>query len=559
MARFEGSTVMTSLDERRRELENRYVPVPVKKFPRRVMGETSEEKWWRGFKKKTDIAAEFRSRISCIDFCQADQKCAITGQGKVTVFDSKSHEVIKSWHPPDTIYCTRWRADGKLLVSSGEKTTIKIWNIGTMKMIRELQADLSTDTGHKRAIHSVGFLSDKQSIISGSDDTTAIVWDVPTQKQIIRLEGHNDYVRTTAVHPYNKNIVATASYDQTIKVWDLRVSGTEETQLFKTGDAVSSLVFHPAGSFLASGGGTDVHIWDIEGGAAVVTLQNHTKDVQCVSFNNFGSRLLSASVDRQVKVYETETYAAVHTITYPEPVYSVGISHDSMCYAAGTLEGKIYLRSRENQSSPDDNVDDEDVDEPPQELEMYSGLGDLTVRQKKNWNKPNQKTKEVDGEYNVNKEPERNRRLKRYDVQFRKFNYKGALDEVLKEKRSNRDRHALFYTVITELQRRNGLRIALSGRDSSSLIMVLSYIKDGITDPRFSTLLTITLDIILEVYHAVLHESPVIVSMMSGIQRKVSDQVSFLVKLQEVSGSLTSLSRQCKIQRMMKDRVANEE
>eukprot|EP01060_Flectonema_neradi_P037137 TRINITY_DN7385_c0_g1_i1.p1 TRINITY_DN7385_c0_g1~~TRINITY_DN7385_c0_g1_i1.p1 ORF type:complete len:592 (+),score=111.02 TRINITY_DN7385_c0_g1_i1:102-1778(+) len=558
MARFEGSTVMTSLDERRRELETRYVPVPVKRFPRRVMGETAEEKWWRGFKKKTNITAEFRSRISCIDFCQADQKCAVTGQGKVTVFDSKTHEVIKAWHPPDTIYCTRWRADGKLLVSSGEKTTIKIWNIGTMKMIRELQSDLSTDTGHKRAIHSVCFLPDKQSIISGSDDNTAIVWDVPTQKQLIRLTGHEDYVRTTAVHPYNKNIVATASYDRGVKVWDLRISGTEPTQVFTASDAVSSLAFHPAGTFLASGSGTDVAIWDIEAGSAVATLQNHTKDVQCVTFNNFGSRLLSASVDRQVKVYETETYSAVHTMTYPEPVYSVGISHDSTCYAAGTLEGKIYLRSRDPNTQADDQLSDEEIDEFPKELEMYSGLGDLTVQRKKNWNKPNAKTDEVEGEYKVMQEPERMRRLKRYDVKFRKFNYQGALNDVLNEKRSNRDRHALFYTVISELQRRNGLRIALSGRDSTTLVLILSYIKDGIVDPRFSTLLTTTLDLILEIYHTVLHESPVIVSMMNGIRRKVMSQVAFLAELQQVSGSLSSLSRQCKIQRMMKERVAKE-
>jgi len=39
-----------------------------------------------------------------------------------------------------------------------------------------------------------------------------------------------------------------------------------------------------------------------------------------------GHRILSGSLDRHVKIYDTETYKTLHTLDYPNAILSIGIS-----------------------------------------------------------------------------------------------------------------------------------------------------------------------------------------------------------------------------------------
>ena len=123
MATFSTSNVTTMTSNSASELSTAYTSVPVKQFPRRPMAETSEEKYWRNFRKHTVIPSQFKGRASCIDFCpQQPHVAAITTQAKVILVNPHTHQKVKELHPNDTVYCTRWRSDGKLLVTSGEKT-----------------------------------------------------------------------------------------------------------------------------------------------------------------------------------------------------------------------------------------------------------------------------------------------------------------------------------------------------------------------------------------------------------------------------------------------------
>eukprot|EP01061_Rhynchopus_euleeides_P038575 TRINITY_DN66152_c0_g1_i1.p1 TRINITY_DN66152_c0_g1~~TRINITY_DN66152_c0_g1_i1.p1 ORF type:complete len:596 (+),score=224.93 TRINITY_DN66152_c0_g1_i1:238-2025(+) len=575
MATFSSTATTTVAVHNAEELSTGYTAVPVKRFPRRALAETSEEKYWRNFKKRTEIPADFKGRTSCIDFCpRAPHLCAVTGQGKVLLFNPKTHEKVKELNPSDTVYCTRWRPDGKLLVTSGEKTGIRLWNLGSMKMLRELHGDPMGLKGHKRAVHSVHFLSDKQKLVSGSDDATVGVWDVATQQLVNRISGHSDYVRATAVHPLNPNIIASGSHDKTVKVWDLRTPCTSAGSSYTLSDPVTSLQFHPAGAYIAAASATEVTLWDTATSAAsqtpVATLAGHTKDITSMCFNFYGSRLLTGSIDRHVKVYETEGYTAVHSMSFPEPVCSVGLSQDGLCLTVGGLAGKIYIRSR-NPSQGGGKAEEGDVEaelaqnayaeegagaEDPalRELQLYSGFGDMTVERKRNWHVPTRSAPSHSKDFIV--ESAHEKRLRRYDVAFKKFNYHKAVDEVLAEKKSNLNRHDLFLTVITELHRRNGLRIALSGRDSTTVLELLGYVKFGISDPRRSDMMCLVLNLIVEIYHPVLHESPEIMHEVMGIRKKLDARLTDLGDYEVVLGTVKALSAQSKLAHLKRQRQA---
>lgn len=59
---------------------------------------------------------------------------------------------------------------------------------------------------------------------------------------------------------------------------------------------------------------TDVaQLWDIyHEGNCLRTFMGHTKAIKDINFNNDGRQFLSASYDRQIKLWDTETGECAH-------------------------------------------------------------------------------------------------------------------------------------------------------------------------------------------------------------------------------------------------------
>lgn len=68
-------------------------------------------------------------------------------------------------------------------------------------------------------------------------------------------------------------------------------------------------------------------MWDaLAGGKLLAKITQHHKTVTCLKIASNGHRILSGSLDRHVKVYDTGTYKTLHTLDYPNAVLSIGIS-----------------------------------------------------------------------------------------------------------------------------------------------------------------------------------------------------------------------------------------
>lgn len=63
--------------------------------------------------------------------------------------------------------------------------------------------------GHQRPVHTTHFASDKMHVLSGSDDATVRWWDITAGEQLFRLNGHSDYIRSSACSPASPDTWAT--------------------------------------------------------------------------------------------------------------------------------------------------------------------------------------------------------------------------------------------------------------------------------------------------------------------------------------------------------------
>ncbi|MBA4189786.1 MAG: hypothetical protein C0467_17515 [Planctomycetaceae bacterium] len=113
--------------------------------------------------------------------------------------------------------------------------------------------------------------------------------------------GHTDGIWGIAASP-NGRWIATASHDQTVKIWDATT-----LQLLRTleghGSVVWSVAFSPDSHTLASGSG-DIRIWDVESGRQLHCFRGHERLVVGLAFHPRHPWLVSSSYDGSVRLWD---------------------------------------------------------------------------------------------------------------------------------------------------------------------------------------------------------------------------------------------------------------
>ena len=226
--------------------------------------------------------------------------------------------------------------DGKYIVSAHQDCIIRIWEVFSGRLIRELE-------GHTEPVSSVSVSPDCKYIVSAagffkSKDRSMRVWSFSTGELISIIDNRGWSVYHAAFSP-NGNQIISASENCTVSIWEgIRPLFPRVMQAHTW--PVNMAVFSLDGKQIVSAAADDaIVIWNAITCEILHTLTDHLDVVNSVSFSTNGLYIVSASDDKTVRIWSSQTGDLLQTLQghtdkvkyavfSPEGRYVVSVSAD---------------------------------------------------------------------------------------------------------------------------------------------------------------------------------------------------------------------------------------
>ena len=218
-------------------------------------------------------------------------------------------------------------------------------------------------TGHTDVVDFAAFSPDGKIIATASRDHTVRIWDTNSGKEMKKLEGHTGIIYSAIFSPNGEKIV-TASTDGTARIWD-----TESGRMIQTlnghreawrEDAVTSATFSPYGKIIVTATnaiavryGIDnlalIQIWDVDSGRELQKQEVHTDVIRSVTFSPNEKKFVTASDDGTARIWDVGSGRVVQTLTeHTGSVMSATFSPDGKKIGTASYDRTVRIWDAES-------------------------------------------------------------------------------------------------------------------------------------------------------------------------------------------------------------------
>jgi RNA polymerase sigma factor (sigma-70 family) len=232
--------------------------------------------------------------------------------------------------------------------AAGEEAIV-ILDSKTGKAIRELP-------GTKKAyVQVTRFSPNGKQLYSSSNDGVVRVWDVESGKLIKELSGHLP-APSVWVSPDGSWLATATPWGPRVADYDIRIWDTRTWRLVRRitppAGAAVALAFSPVKEEIAVGcvtpqtlgEGGEVGLFDLRSGNEIRKFVGHTKAISGIAFSPDGRSLVTGSSDQTLRLWEIATAKERHRLgAYASAPMSPIFSPDGTLLAASSNDGPILV------------------------------------------------------------------------------------------------------------------------------------------------------------------------------------------------------------------------
>jgi WD40 repeat protein/ABC-type dipeptide/oligopeptide/nickel transport system ATPase component len=255
------------------------------------------------FKANSDLEW---NRIWSLSFSADGKTIATANSDRTIVLWNLNGEKLKTIKGHDSkvgeVIDVKFSPTDPLIASASYDGTVKLWDLDGKC--------LKTFNGKAGKVRSVSFSHDGKIIASAHNDGTIKLWNLAEKedREPRTLKGHTAYATDVSFSPDGK-IIASAGKDKIIKLWNLE--GQELKTLAGHTGAVNRISFKEQDSNMLASASTDgtIRIWDLTNGREIKTLKRKGVGYPFwnVRFSPDGKKVVSVSDDALVELWNAET------------------------------------------------------------------------------------------------------------------------------------------------------------------------------------------------------------------------------------------------------------
>jgi coronin-1B/1C/6 len=222
-----------------------------------------------------------------------------------------------------------------------------------------MKVDIPVIAGHAAPVTDCEFNPfDDHMIATASEDSTIKIWNIPTgglttniSDPLVDLTNHGRKVTLLRFNPTANNVLASTSADQTVKVWDIE-KGSEINSYNDVQDLIQELVWDHCGNNVAiTSKDKSIRVIDGRSGKLTTMIENSHEGTKSIKLTYLGpsNRILSVGFNkqsmRQMKIWDARnTSEEVFRVEFDQAAGTIMPFYDvdtGLVYLAGKGDGNV--------------------------------------------------------------------------------------------------------------------------------------------------------------------------------------------------------------------------
>jgi WD40 repeat protein len=189
------------------------------------------------------------------------------------------------------------------IFGSSASALIRVWDIETQKVVRDI-------SGHSQTLRAIRYDKESQILVSAGEDSQIKIWDMRTHTCVAeKSDAHSSGISCLQ---FDSEKILTGSFDASVKMWDMKTfTVRQEYQVPKDEEYLQKYYFYTPhtvwdlqyddSKLVTAHASQSTKVWDLESGKCLATIKGHSGEVICLNFDE--TTLITGSEDRCIRVH----------------------------------------------------------------------------------------------------------------------------------------------------------------------------------------------------------------------------------------------------------------